>query len=107
MIHALADPIRGNTHARLTQWRESPGSALVLTYQLGTLDGAGGFVPDALIGEVKRRVRATEYPTVMARAKDGGAPDGELRKADIFAHLDAHGWEPKPHGWTPEAKAER
>lgn len=97
MIHALPDPLRGNTHVRITMIRRAPESGIVVHYQPGTVVG-GAFVSDRLIGEVRRPIDKAAADAVRGRAALAGAPvtagEQEYRLVDLLAHLDAEGWEP-------------
>lgn len=98
MIYQLPAPLRGNTHIRITMVRRAPGSGMVVHFQPGSLDAEGVFVPDKLIGEVRRSVPKVGVDALKAVAAMAGAPvtagEQEFRMADLLAHLDGVGWEP-------------
>jgi len=100
MIHQLPEPFRGATHVMVGLIREAPESRILVTFKPGTVNDDGEWVPDPYLPEITRAIVGGELDTLLANAADKyGVPRccgaRELRKADIVAFLDAHGWEPR------------
>lgn len=100
MIHQLPEPFRGSTHVLVGLIREAPESRILVTFKAGTLDEAGEWVPDPYLPELTRKIVGEELETLLASAAEKyGVPRccgaRELRKADIVAFLDVHGWGPR------------
>lgn len=100
MIHKLPTPLKGATHVFIGLIREAPESRILVTYKPGTLNEAGEWVPDPYLPELTRSIVGEELEALLAGAAEKyGVPRccgaRELRKADIVAFLDAHGWEPR------------
>jgi len=100
VIHPLPTPFKGATHVFIGLIREAPESRILVTYKPGTLNEAGEWVPDPYLPELTRSIVGEELEALLAGAAEKyGVPRccgaRELRKADIVAFLDAHGWEPR------------
>lgn len=100
MIHKLPEPFRGATHVRIGLIADAPESRILVKFQPGTVDNEGRWVPDRYIPELTRSIVGEELEALLANAAEKyGVPRccgaRELRKADIVALLDAHGWEPR------------
>ena len=100
MIHELPQPFKGATHVQIGLIREAPESRILVTYKPGTVDDDGQWLPDPHLPELNRSIVGDELEALLSGAAEAhGVPrcDGarELRKSDIVAFLDAHGWEPR------------